>query len=788
MKKISLFMWGMAMMAALTFTACSSSSDDDNGGGGGTSGGNDGPAPTEFSYAPLTGVVENYGNPINGVSVMSGNQVLATTDANGVFTLDKVPTNNNRTILKFKKPGYVDIVRSFEKKDNAIWHVQMIQDGNTRSTSFNAANGGDVKITRTIWVDNQSKEIEMKVELPKAYKDAKGNAYTGEVNAKLAYISPDDNNFSDVMPGGDLAAERTDGSDAQLISYGMTGVELTDANGNALNLADGQEATVSFPIPASMQASAATLDEIPLWSFDEEKGVWVEEGIAKKQGDAYVGKVKHFSWWNLDYPESRATLKVTAVDTSGKKLENVKLNVDGQRTWWTGSDGVAQGYIPSNTRISVIATTEYGFRGEKTVEPTPAGTTVTLPFELQKVSVISGTVTVASGSKTCKVSLSCASGEIEVISDMLGRYRLYVPSTYKGLATITASNSKGETTSKDVVLDENDKVVNLSFQTESAAEKSPGKLVLTPDDGQGSVTYTFPPATSGRSASVSLVDASLRVNYSVNDGDNEHSLSFSISNYDPSVSTYDAPVFYFRETNYDAQTGIYARTQVNCYIKNNSWYDASEGTLTITRSGDNMTFKFDGVKVYYQTANDKFGEWYKDSQRGDAKASIEITAPIVFEAKGYYNQTDISALKSQLPSFMPVLSGKKFNAMIVEKSEEFGKGAVVCYLDADISDSEYQGLHSSAQSQFGDPVKLAGMEEMEMDEGMKEHQDMWGKTYYKDGKIMNISRSMHYQPQEGQRNEFQFDESYVWGESWNSAVTVRAFESVNVPITSLIRY
>jgi len=787
MKKISLFMWGMAMMAALTFTACSSSSDDDNGGGGGISGGNDGPAPTEFSYAPLTGIVENYGMPIKGVSVLSGDQVLATTDANGVFTLNQVPNKDGRTVLKFKKAGYTDIVRAMPKVDNDVWHVQMIADGNTRNTSFNASQGGDVKITRTVWVGGESKEMEMKVELPKAYKDAKGNAYTGEVNAKMAYISPDDTNFSDAMPGGDLAAVRTDGSNAQLVSYGMTGVELTDANGNALNLADGQEATVSFPIPKSMETSAATLDEIPLWSFDEEKGIWVEEGVAKKQGDVYVGKVKHFSWWNLDYPESRATLKVIAEDTSGKKLQNVKINVDGQRTWWTGSDGLAEGYIPSNTKIFVEATTEYGYRDEKKVGPATAGSTETVNFVLQKVSVISGSVSVASGSKTCVVSLSCASGEIEVVSDMLGRYKLYVPVTYKGLATISARNGKGETVVKDVMLDESDKVVNLSFKTETP-ESSPGKLILTPEDGQGSVTYTFTPATTGKSVSVSVCDSILSVYYNANTSDDDHSFSFSISNYDPKKTTYEAPVFHFRETIYDKETGIYARTNVNCYIKNNSWDMASEGTLTITRSGDNMTFKFNGVKVYYETADDKAGEYFKNSQRGEAKASVELTAPITFLAKAYYNETDISVVKSQLPSFMPVLNGKKYHAMIVEKSEDFGKGAVICYVDSNISDGEYQGLLSSAQSQFGDPVKLAGMEEYEEDEGMKEHQDMFGKTYYKDGKIMNIARSQWYQPQEGQNNRFQFDESYVWGESWNSAVTVRAFESVNVPITSLIRY
>jgi hypothetical protein len=35
-----------------------------------------------------------------------------------------------------------------------------------------------------------------------------------------------------------------------------------------------------------------------LWSFDEAKGLWKEEGQAIKTGSNYVGDVSHFSFWN----------------------------------------------------------------------------------------------------------------------------------------------------------------------------------------------------------------------------------------------------------------------------------------------------------------------------------------------------------------------------------------------------------------------------------------------------------------------------------------------------------
>ena len=78
---------------------------------------------------------------------------------------------------------------------------------------------------------------------------ATGTPYTDYVSATAFYLNPDDKNFAAAMPGGDLAAVRADGSDAQLISYGMTKVDLKDNYGNRIQLAEGKPATLTFPIP-----------------------------------------------------------------------------------------------------------------------------------------------------------------------------------------------------------------------------------------------------------------------------------------------------------------------------------------------------------------------------------------------------------------------------------------------------------------------------------------------------------------------------------------------------------
>ena len=47
---------------------------------------------------------------------------------------------------------------------------------------------------------------------------------------------------------------------------------------------------------------------MPLWYFDEQKGMWVEEGVATKQGNQYVGTVNHFTDWNCDIPSEWNTV------------------------------------------------------------------------------------------------------------------------------------------------------------------------------------------------------------------------------------------------------------------------------------------------------------------------------------------------------------------------------------------------------------------------------------------------------------------------------------------------
>lgn len=341
MKQIKkLFLLAAMIMLAVGFNACN---DNDGPGDGGRT------APDGYQgvMRPLTlsGVVKNTaGNPVAGVTVNSGSVTVETNEV-GFFTISEGNVVSGRTVVNFKKDGYFNVTRALNTSEEAVWDVVICEKTNATITTEETYPSGNEE---TLAVQD------MEVTLPAdGYMvDESGRAYTGKVTGEMVYLDPNDDNFSEMMPGGDLSAVREDGSSTQLISYGMVAVNLTDQAGNKLQLKDGAEATVDFPIPAGMEANAPA--EIPLWSFNEQTGLWEEEGSATLDGDHYVGTVKHFSWWNLDWPTLRATLNFEVKDSAGNPLPSVKINY-GQLNNRTNNNGELSVFVPSDEAFDILA-------------------------------------------------------------------------------------------------------------------------------------------------------------------------------------------------------------------------------------------------------------------------------------------------------------------------------------------------------------------------------------------------------------------------------------------------
>jgi len=83
-------------------------------------------------------------------------------------------------------------------------------------------------------------------------------------------------------------------------SYGAVSVDLF-SGATRFNLKPGMTAKLTLPVDAAQLAAGGPRPpSIPLLFYDEQKGVWVQEGNATLVGNAYVANVKHFSTINTD--------------------------------------------------------------------------------------------------------------------------------------------------------------------------------------------------------------------------------------------------------------------------------------------------------------------------------------------------------------------------------------------------------------------------------------------------------------------------------------------------------
>ncbi|MDR2496090.1 MAG: carboxypeptidase-like regulatory domain-containing protein [Tannerellaceae bacterium] len=323
----------------------------------------------------LAGTVRDAeGRPLAGVSVSTGG-LSVSTGSDGTFSFGKAATVDNRAIVRFEKSGYFGLTRSGVKESEMELDVVMRLKGNGNASS-QASFGATESKTLSVGA--------MQAVIPAAaLVTADGSAYTGTVRADMLYLDPNDADFAEAMPGGDLAAVRSNSSTAQLLSYGMTEIALTDNAGNPLQLKPGASSELSFPIPAGMENDPPAT--IPLWYFDEERGLWVEEGRATLQGNVYKGSVSHFSWHNLDVPAERVTIKGKVTDCENLPVPYVKVSVE-QTAAVTNSRGEYSVFVPAGTPVSVtVKSKDYdGYSPEVShnVPGRPGGSTVTQDIKL----------------------------------------------------------------------------------------------------------------------------------------------------------------------------------------------------------------------------------------------------------------------------------------------------------------------------------------------------------------------------------------------------------------------
>jgi len=291
-------------------------------------------------------VVNENGDPVEGATVRVGDQQLQT-GPGGYFIFRDIVLNANGTFIKVDQAGYFHASRRFYPKLNAMNYTTLTLMTKNNTGQVSAIEGGTVNVQGGATVKLPANGI--------AKTD--GTLYTGQVQVAARWLNPTADNLTAIMPGN-LHAINNRQEEVALATYGMMAVELTGTDGSPLNLASGSKAELSIPIPSELQGNAP--NEIPLWHFDENTGLWREEGFAVRQGNAYVGEVSHFSFWNWDVPYPLVNIEGTILTPGGDPLSSIWLRVTVLGTVVTGygtvdNNGYFNGGVPAGQALLLEA-------------------------------------------------------------------------------------------------------------------------------------------------------------------------------------------------------------------------------------------------------------------------------------------------------------------------------------------------------------------------------------------------------------------------------------------------
>lgn len=292
----------------------------------------------------LVKVVNNEGIALKDVNIdISGTTSI--TDSKGIALLKNVNAHKNFIATNVSKKGYIPITKTIAPSETKfqIINITLEKPDRTQTTSSDSST-------------NITLDTGAQIDLTGNYITTDGTPYSGSVKIEAKHLSPNNENTYNSMPGA-LIAQDKNGNIKLLETFGMIAVNLYSNDGEALNITENDKATLTFPIATSQIGTAP--NSIPLWYFNKEKSIWVEDGKAIKEGTNYVATVSHFSWWNIDVPIDLVRFCMTVSNSNNDILPNQPVHIIRKKTnqiiykGHTNNNGKLCGALPENEQITI---------------------------------------------------------------------------------------------------------------------------------------------------------------------------------------------------------------------------------------------------------------------------------------------------------------------------------------------------------------------------------------------------------------------------------------------------
>jgi len=350
---------------------------------------------------------------IANANVIVGNKNTLS-DKYGFFEIKDAEVVKDAAVVTVDYAGYFKGLKSYMATEGkgAFFRIKLIPKVNVGN--IEAATGGNIALPNGFTIALPANAV---------VNAATNSPYNGLVKVAANWINPTDKYLNQLMPG-DLRGLDTAGSMKLLTTYGMAAVELTGTNGELLQMAENNMATLTMPLPPDLAGKAPST--IPLWYFDETTGLWKEEGEAIKTGDKYICEVAHFSYWNCDVPANFVRFSCTVTDAKGRPIVNalVKISVVGspekEGYGYTDVSGYTSGGVPVNAQLLLEVFGEYNCLSGLTAKNF---TTTTTNIDLGKIVIPAAASATITGKVTNCSNTPVTDGFIIMKKDGLNYYK-----------------------------------------------------------------------------------------------------------------------------------------------------------------------------------------------------------------------------------------------------------------------------------------------------------------------------------------------------------------------------
>lgn len=272
-------------------------------------------------------VVDEQGEAIGDAIVLVENTATQT-DANGIFSFSKVVTNPNLISIRVQKKGYFEANKVINGDKDIQNQVKIVLAKSIVSVGINAAQGGEALLGKA------------SLKIPaNAIVDKSGKLFTGNIRVTGRYLTDNDLQNNTISLGDGRGVD-LQGKAKILSSYGTLLLDVTDNNGNKLDLVEGKEATIVFPILKDHTGN--TINKAPLWIFDRIDGLWRQNSEFNVEGNnSLTAKISVFSPINCAEGNEIVELKGRFTNTFGVSVSNKSVV-------FIGNDGYKSAIVSAN--------------------------------------------------------------------------------------------------------------------------------------------------------------------------------------------------------------------------------------------------------------------------------------------------------------------------------------------------------------------------------------------------------------------------------------------------------